>query len=44
MIKKADASGLVTKTVSNTEIEDVNNKISHLGGLVKLTNYDTKIF
>ena len=44
VIKKADASGLVTKTVPNTEIEEVNNKIPHLSGLVKLTNYDTKIF
>ena len=44
MIKKADASGLVTKIVPNTEIEEVNNKIPYLSGLVKLTNYDTKIF
>ena len=44
VIKKADASGLVTRTVPNTEIEEVNNKIPHLSGLVKLTNYDTKIF
>ena len=42
--KKSRRCGLVTKTVPNTEIEEVNNKIPHLSGLVKLTNYDTKIF
>ena len=39
----SDASGLVTTTVLNTKISEIENKIPSLSGLVKQTDYDAKI-
>ena len=38
-----DTSGLVTTTVLNTKICEVENKIPSVNGLVKKTDYDPKI-
>ena len=44
MIKKIpDTSGLVTTTVFNTKIFEVENKMSHTSGLVTTTVLNTKI-
>ena len=36
-------SGLVTTTVLNIEISEVENKIPNVSGLVKKSDYDAKI-
>ena len=38
-----DTTGLVTTTVSNTKIKEVDNKIPDFSGLVKKADYDAKI-
>ena len=38
-----DTSGVVTTTVFNTKIGEVENKIPHASSLVKKTDYNTKI-
>ena len=38
-----DASGVVTTTVFNTKVGEVENKIPHASSLVKKTDYNTKI-
>ena len=44
LIKKIpDTSGLVTTTILNTKISEVENKIHHTSGLVTATVSDTKI-
>ena len=43
LIKIPDTSGLVTTTVLNTKIGEVENKIPVVRGLVKKTDYDAKI-
>ena len=42
-IKKTDASGLVTTTVLNTKISEVENKIPDTSSLVTTTILDTKV-
>ena len=37
------SSGLVTTTILNTKIEEVENKIPGVSGLVKKTDYNAKI-
>ena len=41
--KVPDISGLVTTTVLDTKIKDVDSKITDLSGLVKKAHYDGKI-
>ena len=44
LIKKIpDVSGLVTATVLDTKIKEIDNKIHDLSSLFNKTNYDTKI-
>ena len=43
LIKIPDVSGLVTTTVIDTKIKEVDNKISDPSRLVKKTDYDAKI-
>ena len=44
LLKKIpDVSGIVTTTVLNTKIKEVDNKIPELSDLVKKTSYDAKI-
>ena len=40
---KKDINDLVTMTVLNTKIKEVDNKIPDLKGLVKKTDYDVKV-
>ena len=41
--KKPDTSGLVTTTVLNTKIREVENKIPDTSGLVTTTVFNTKL-
>ena len=43
LIKKADTSGLLTTTVLNTNISEVENKIPNTSNLVTTTVLNTKI-
>ena len=43
LIENTDASGLVTATVLNTKISEVENQILNVGGLVITTVVNSKI-
>ena len=43
LIKNTDASGLVTATVLNTKISEVENQMLNVGGLVITTVVNSKI-